>query len=511
METTQTDEEKIIERMLKDKVFRVAMVRKSHYWFFHYYFGRDYVKYPTADYQREIFTLTEDTTVQNMVITAFRGSAKSTLITLSYVIWSIVGEQQKKFPVILGKTQAKAQNHLMNIKKELEQNSELRHDLGPFREESNQWGAQSLILQQYGARISTGSVEQSIRGIRHNQHRPDVIICDDIEDNESVKTQESRDKLFEWLTSDVLPAGDKGTRMIFIGTPLHHDSILMRLKGIFKEGNLKNVFRQYPIVDENNRSLWSGKFPTTEDIEMEKNKCFNLLAWQREYLLKIVDREDQVIHRDWIQYYDLLPPDTFHTYHATGVDLAISQKDSADYTAMVSAKICGRGENLRIYILPNIINKRLSSLETIDQSKLISSSLRRGKLFIEDNGYQKSIIEHLKKSNYPAVGVHSTGDKQGRLSAVSFLIESGKVLFPKEEAVQLVNQLIGFGSERHDDLVDALTILLSKVLEKDCTSITAGLSIPKDDSDLNHLSSREKLAIVERRNEIRTRSRFDAL
>ncbi|KND48119.1 MAG: Phage protein [Parcubacteria bacterium C7867-006] len=511
MTNLNPDEEKIIERMIKDRTFRVAMVRKSHYWFFHYYFGRDYVKYQTAEYQREIFQLTEDSNIQNLVITAFRGSAKSTIITLSYIIWSIVGEQQKKFPLILGKTQLKAQNHLMNIKKELEQNDELRRDLGPFKEESNQWGAQSLILFQYGARISIGSVEQSIRGIRHNQHRPDVIVCDDLEDSESVKTQESRDKLFEWLTGDVLPAGDKDTRMIFIGTPLHQDSLLMRLKGIFKGSDSKSIFRQYPIVDENNLPLWPGKFPYEEDIEMEKAKCFNLLAWQREYLLQTVEREDQVIHREWIQYYDVLPPDNFHTYRAVGIDLAISLKDSADYTAMVPALVQGRGQNLRIYILPNVVNRRLTSLETIEQAKLMSSVLGRPRLFVETNGYQASIIEHLKKENCNVVGVRSVGDKYDRLSAVSFLIESGQVLFPKTGAEQLINQLTGFGSERHDDLADAFSMLLSKVIENNHRSVSFGVFPPRDDSDLNHLSSREKLNIIEKRNVIRNGPRWDAI
>ncbi len=494
------DQEKIIERVIKDKAFRVAMVRKSHFWFFHYYFGRDYVRYPTAEYQRELFQLTEDLSIQNLVVTAFRGSAKSTIITLSYVIWSIVGVHQKKFPLILGKTQAKAQNHLMSIKKELERNDELRRDLGPFREESDQWGAQSIILSDYGARISIGSVEQSIRGIRHNQHRPDVMICDDIEDADSVKTQENRDKLFDWLTGDVLPAGDKETRMIFIGTPLHQDSLLMRLRKIFKEGDPKNVFRQYPIVDENNVPLWPGKFLGQKDIEDEKAKCFNPLAWQREYLLKIVEREDQIIRMNWIQYYDQLPLSNYHTYYATGIDLAISQSDSADYTAMVSAHVQGRGENLRIYILPNIVNERLTSYETIEKAKAISSSLNRGKLFVESNGYQISVVEQLKKANYPAIGVRSSEDKFERLSAVSYLIESGKVLFPEKGAEQLINQLIGFGTERHDDMVDALSMLLLKIAESDCRTGSFGVYPPRDYSDLNNLSSRQKHEILERRN-----------
>ncbi|MDE1924983.1 MAG: hypothetical protein KGH79_02280, partial [Patescibacteria group bacterium] len=292
------EEERVIDRMIHNRSFRLAMVRKSHFWFFHYYFGKAYVKYRTADFHKELFQLTENPELQNIVITAFRGSGKSTIVTLSYVIWSILGEQQKKYPIILGQTQIKAQTHLQAIKRELEHNEALRADLGPFREESNQWGAHSLILPQYGAKISTGSVEQSIRGMRHYQHRPDLIICDDIEDPDSVRTQESRDKLFDWLTGDVLPAGDKDTRMIFIGTPLHEDSLLRRLEKLFANGSTKNVFRRYPILNGDGKSLWPGKFPTQADIDAEKAKCLNVLAWMREYMLLIVQSEDQLIKRE---------------------------------------------------------------------------------------------------------------------------------------------------------------------------------------------------------------------
>lgn len=173
MENQNRNEEYIIDQMIKDKTFRLAMVKKSHYWFFHYYFGRKYAEFPTADFQREIFNLTENPDLRNIVITAFRGSAKSTIITLSYVIWSIVGEKQKKFILILGHTQMSTQKHLMNIKKELESNTTFRDDFGPFKEEVDQDGTQSILLPQYEANISTRSIGQNIRGIRHFQHRPD--------------------------------------------------------------------------------------------------------------------------------------------------------------------------------------------------------------------------------------------------------------------------------------------------------------------------------------------------
>ena len=148
------NEEAILDRMITDRTFRIALVTKSHYWFFHYYFGPKYAKYPTADFHREIFNITENPDIQNIVLTAFRGSAKSTIVTLSYVIWSIVGVKQKKFPVILGRTQLNTQPNLIAIKKELEENELFRKDFGPFKEEIDSNGTQSILLPQYGAQIS---------------------------------------------------------------------------------------------------------------------------------------------------------------------------------------------------------------------------------------------------------------------------------------------------------------------------------------------------------------------
>ena len=69
---------------------------------------------------------------------------------------------------------------LKNLRTELENNHLLRHDLGPFREEEDEWRNTSLVISNYEARIMAVSVDQSVRGIRHKQHRPDLIICDDI-------------------------------------------------------------------------------------------------------------------------------------------------------------------------------------------------------------------------------------------------------------------------------------------------------------------------------------------
>ncbi|MDD4382457.1 MAG: hypothetical protein PHE21_03925, partial [Candidatus Dojkabacteria bacterium] len=186
MENNKNITGEIVDKILDDQVARTKITTESHYWFFHIYFS-DYVKYETAEFQKEMFRITEDEEIKLSVVVAFRGSGKSTIMTMSYPLWAILGKQQKKCVVILSQTQQQAKSHMSNVRRELESNDLLRADLGPFREESDEWGSYSLVIPRFNARLIAASSEQSIRGLRHGAHRPDLIICDDVEDLNSVK------------------------------------------------------------------------------------------------------------------------------------------------------------------------------------------------------------------------------------------------------------------------------------------------------------------------------------
>src|ERR1035437_6120090 len=188
-------EEGAFEAMVKDRSVRRSIAQQSHLMFFYIHFSH-YVTYAIAEFQKDIFRITEDSTNKLAVIVAFRGSGKSTLISFSYALWAILGIQQKKFVLIISQTRAQAKQHMMNLKSELESNALLRSDLGPFQEEEGEWGASSLVFTTLGARITAVSSETSVRGLRHNQYRPDLIICDDLEDLASTKTHELRQKTY---------------------------------------------------------------------------------------------------------------------------------------------------------------------------------------------------------------------------------------------------------------------------------------------------------------------------
>ena len=45
-------------------------------------------------------------------------------------------------------------------------------------------------------------------------------------------------------------------------------------------------------------------------------------------------------------------------------------------------------------------------------------------------------------------------------------LQTGKVLFPKAGCGVLIQQLLGFGIEKFDDLADAFSMIISKAMEK---------------------------------------------
>jgi len=487
---------KLLQLITKNAMIRRKIVFESHEFFFGIYFSH-YLKYPSAPFHKEMFQITEEQNNNTVVVMAFRGSAKSSIFTMSYPIWAILCKPQKKFVVVLGQTQRQARQHLANIKRELESNRLLKADLGPFKEIEEDWGATSLVISKSGARITAVSMEQAIRGMRHMQDRPDLIIADDLEDIATVKTKEGREKIYNWVTGEVVPAGDQDTKLVLIGNLLHEDSLLCRYREQIEKKDLVGRCLVVPLLDENENIAWIGKYPTMADVDKEKSRVANPIAWSREFELKIVPEEGRIIYPEWIKTYPELPAQAKESKFRSiqiGVDLAISTSTTADFTAMVGGCLYGYEPNFKIYVLPNSINKRLTMNDIIETAKMVSDSYKingvPAKLFIEDVAFQKSVVQELARFGYPVQGISiNFGNKRDRLAAISFLIQNGRIVFPEHGAENLIMQLNGFGVEKHDDLVDAFVILILGILGMDNKEHYMGVSV----GNMNHIFTTEEL------------------
>lgn len=458
-------------QLFRDRDVRSQITSNSHQWFFSTYFA-NYITHETSDIHRQLFAITEDNSLPLAVVVAFRGSAKSTIMTMSYPIWAIVGKQQKKFVLIASQTQYQARVHLTNIKRELESNELLANDLGPFVEQREEWGSTSLYIPKYNARITAISTEQSVRGIRHGAYRPDLIIADDVEDMGSVKTREGRNKTFDWFTGEIIPAGDTNTKLIAIGNLLHEDSLLMRLKERIDNNDIDGIYREFPIMSDG-KSLWPGKYPTKASLQTLMRTVGNKIAWEREYMLRIIPDEDQVIYPEWIQLYSVLPDKIKAKEYINSfisVDLAISQKSTADYTAITIIHLYGyKPEDRKYYIDSRIINKRITHLETLDTIEqqywvLNNEELTNARVLVEQVAYQQSVVEQLADRGIKAKGVKIHADKRARLQLVSPLFQQGAVFIPNtSQGKMLAQQLTGFGVEKYDDLADSISMGLGYI------------------------------------------------
>lgn len=451
---------KIRNKIDNDQDFRISLAQKDLEWFANIYFPH-YITFSTADFQTRIYEVLEGEK-RFVEILAFRESAKSTIAMLIYPIWCIV-TGRKKFILLLSDTGAQIKLHIESLIFELENNKLLNKDFGAFQGQE-EWTKTDLTIPNYGAKIIARSTGQKIRGSKFRQYRPDLIVADDIENVESVRTLEGRKKTLRWFAGEVIPALGKGGKVILIGNLLHRDCLMTKVKEQLRGGLRDGILLEFPLL-KNDAIVWLGKYPNMDAIEEKKKEVNDIIVWQREYLLRIVAEEGQTIKDDWIQYYDEIPLGT--TFAATGVDLAISKKDTANYTAMVSGKIGKIVDNTHIFIMPYPVNERLSGLETTQRAKEVSLKLGDNnltKLWVEDVAYQKMQIEVMRKEKLPVEGVKVSTDKRARLIVVSPYIEDGTVLFPRVGCEDLIAQLLGFGIESNDDLVDAFTILISKIM-----------------------------------------------
>jgi predicted phage terminase large subunit-like protein len=454
----------LLEKVKTSPAMRRELASRDILWFFVLYFPH-YIQYEIAPFHKEMLSLLQDESVRFLATVAFRGSAKSTYCQLVYPLWSILCKRNKHFAVLVNQTQSRGQQALLNIRQECELNNLLIEDFGPFVTASSEWSNSTLVFPEYRARITAVSVSESVRGVRHGEFRPDLIVADDIEDVASSRTQEGRDKAWEFLNSELIPAGDRNTKIVMIGNLVHSDSVMMRVKERITDQRLDGVFRHYPL-ERNSLALWTGKYPDKASIDLLKKQVSHV-DFQREYMLKIISRDEQIVLPEWIQYWQEMPTKISEVLIA--IDPAFSEKDTACKSAIIVGTIVGSGKQSKLYIHSFPFNQRCRQPKLIAEIEKIYaqvSKLCTCKILVEQAGQQLGLIDSLKAQGLPVIGVPIKGDKYARLSTSSLYIKDGSVLFPKQGNEELVNQLIFFGSEQYKDLADAFSLVTGYLIEK---------------------------------------------
>lgn len=210
-----------------------AQRAKGDYEFFARTYFPHYIKHANAvlhDYlYQRLPAIVDAKEGQHEAIAAPRGNAKSTLVTQIFTLWCVL-TGRKRYPIIVMDALDQAATMLEAIKAELQFNPRLAMDFPSAAGQGRVWQV-GTITTVNDCKIQAFGSGKRMRGLRHGPHRPDLVIGDDLENDENVRSPEQRDKLESWLKKTVLSLGaaDDSMDVIVIGTILHYDSVLSRL------------------------------------------------------------------------------------------------------------------------------------------------------------------------------------------------------------------------------------------------------------------------------------------
>jgi predicted phage terminase large subunit-like protein len=250
-----------------------------------------------------------------VAIAAPRGEAKSTLVSLIFVLWCMVTKRKRLIPVIMDAYE-QAAVALAEIKAELEVNPRLRQDWAEACGQGPVWREGKIIIRN-GAQARAFGRGKRLRGLRHGPFRPDLVILDDLENDENVRSPEQRDKLERWINKAVLRLGppDGGMDVLYVGTILHYDSVLARMlrnamweahrfKGLIRQPDRMDLWDQWEEAlrnSEGDKRAAARAFYEKHEAEMEAGAEVSWPAGRPLYVLMEIRAEDHAAFDSEIQ------------------------------------------------------------------------------------------------------------------------------------------------------------------------------------------------------------------
>ena len=161
-------------------------------------------------------------------VLAPRGSAKSTICARIYPLHAlfykeehfILGLPTTNYILLVTNTGSLARLHVWSILNKINAHKPFKYLIG-----TDKWGIENLLTSNK-TMIQPASRGGEVRGLLFDEFRPDLIICDDLDDSEKVNNADLRTKDKLWFDSDLLACGktDGSTNVINIDTVKHEES-----------------------------------------------------------------------------------------------------------------------------------------------------------------------------------------------------------------------------------------------------------------------------------------------
>jgi predicted phage terminase large subunit-like protein len=445
-----------------------------------------------------------------LAVAAPRGHAKSTIVTLAYVLWCLVYGFEQLVVVVSG-TADQASKLLDHAKRQLETNPLLQSDFPEISQPRRivPWKKGTILLPS-GAMLASYSAGQNLRGIRHGKHRPTLIIADDVEDKLKVASEEQRQNLSDWFNSTLLKAGTPTTNVVVVGTVFHHDSLLANLLTPAKSPGWKGMkykavleFSDRPELWEHWASILRGQeqfggktgadparaYLAENAAAMGSGRVLWPEAYSYDHLMQIRLREGEAAFQAELQNEPLDPQQCIFSsanmiywddQYSSVEHLLGSLGAHGDFYGACDPSLGGdptRGDYTAIIILfkprkSNVKYVIAADLARMTPDKAIEKILQYGKMYrmtnfgVESNQFQQLMVDDLKRrarSQGIALPIHSIKNraaKQQRIAALEPEVSQGLLVFSRRHQL-LLEQLRAFPMGKHDDGPDALEMAVS--------------------------------------------------
>ena len=436
----------------------------------------------TPPFHKDIYKVFEDINIPRVLIVAPRGHAKSStaglVLPLHHIFFGKSSFEGRKNILLISKTQGHAKGLLNSIKENLESNPQIHYFFGVFNEaNSKRWRDDQVILKN-DTQITAIGTGQQLRGTKHGNTRPTLIIGDDLEDENNTKTLDAMNANFDWLLGGALPAVDdpETSKAIIIGTVVHKYCIVNRLKDMNLE--TKNSFRKLwykAIQDDGKTVLWPERRPL--QWLLDERKAYTVLGrtslWYMEYQNEVVAPETQPFREEYMKYHNY-KLNSFPKYHYAeledktsgkripvnvymGIDPASSIESTADYSAIC---VLAMDHDKNVYVI-DFFHNRVHPMDLAQEIVKFNNKYHPRSTNIETVGFQemlrdyfrfnKIFISGLERKNQPRTA------KSRRILSFQPHFANG-VIYLDNSMADFVSELIQYNPEKknnQDDMLDS--------------------------------------------------------
>lgn len=418
-----------------------------------------------------------------VAVSAPRRHAKSTAITHAYTLATVLF-RERSYVIIVSDTYSQACQFLSDIKKELMGNEDIT---ALFEIDTIDKDREDDIIVSckdgYRFRLQARGAEQSFRGLKWDNKRPDLIIGDDLEGDEQVQSRDRRAKLKRWFYGAVIPCLSERGIIRIVGTILHLDSLL---ESFMPETML--LPNRIKLLQREELKEWTDVKTTWKSAKYRAhNPDFSKILWPEKWTKESLTalREDYVRQgiqdvysqemlnipidesKAFFKKNDFLPMSEIDkkkkVNYYIAADLAISGKQRSDYTVFV---VGGMDEDGILHI-KNVVRDRLDGLAIVETILSLDKIYKPRIFALEDGQISKSLMPYLKeemlKRNQivPIQVVKPLQDKITRAQGIQARMRIGGVKLDKEAEWYMAfeDELLKFPRDKHDDQTDAFAHL----------------------------------------------------